>query len=141
MRGNSPFSKGVRGIKMKHIPYNKKLKDFSRKLRNNSTLSEIILWKHLRAGQMKGYKFNRQKPLLNYIVDFYCKPLNLIIEVDGQSHNHKYNSDKERQKNLEGYGLHFLRFDDKEIKQDMPNVLRTINIWIENQENNPPNPL
>ena len=126
---------------MKHIPYNKNLKDFSRKLRNNSTLSEVLLWKHLRAGQMKEYKFNRQKPLLNYIVDFYCKPLNLVIEIDGESHNHKYNEDKERQTNLEEQGLHFLRFDDKEVKQDMPNVLRTIEIWIKEYESNPPNPL
>ena len=126
---------------MKHIPYNKYLKDFSRKLRNNSTLSEVLLWKHLRAGQMKAYKFNRQKPLLNYIVDFYCKPLNLVIEIDGESHNHKYNEDKERQTNLEEQGLHFLRFDDKDVKQDMPNVLRTIEIWIEEYESNPPNPL
>ncbi len=126
---------------MKHIPYNKNLKDFSRKLRNNSTLSEVLLWKHLRAGQMKAYKFNRQKPLLNYIVDFYCKPLNLVIEIDGESHNHKYNEDKERQTNLEEQGLHFLRFDDKEVKQDMPNVLRTIEIWIEEYESNPPSPL
>ena len=126
---------------MKHIPYNKNLKEFSRKLRNNSTLSEVLLWKYLRAGQMKGYKFNRQKPLLNYIVDFYCKSLNLIIEIDGESHNHKYEADIERQNNLEEYGLHFLRFDDKDVKQDMSNVLRTIEIWIEEYESNPPNPL
>ena len=126
---------------MKQIPYNKELKDFSRKLRNNSTLSEVLLWKYLRAGQMKGYKFNRQKPLLNYIVDFYCKPLNLIIEIDGESHNHKYEVDIERQNNLEEYGLHFLRFNDKDVKQDMSNVLRTIEIWIEEYESNPPAPL
>ena len=126
---------------MKHIPYNKKLKDFSRKLRNNSTLSEVLLWKHIRSSQMKGYKFNRQKPLLNYIVDFYCKPLNLVIEIDGESHKHKYFEDKERQTNLEEQGLHFLRFDDLEVKRDMENVIRTIEIWIEEYENNPPNPL
>ena len=119
---------------MKYIPYNKNLKKFSRKLRNHSTLSEIILWKCLRAKQMKGYTFNRQKPLLNYIVDFYCKPLNLVIEVDGSSHDYKYDADVKRQKELEGYGLFFLRFDDKEVKTDLNNVLRTIEIWIENNE-------
>jgi len=126
---------------MKQISYNKNLKEFSRKLRNNSTLSEVLLWKHLRAGQMKGYKFNRQKPLLNYIVDFYCKSLNLVMEIDGESHRHKYEADIERQKELEKYGLRFLRFDDKEVKKNMPNVLRTIEIWIEKHGNNPPNPL
>jgi len=118
---------------MSYIPYNKKLKEFSRKLRNNSTLSEIILWKCLRAKQMKGYTFNRQKPLLEYIVDFYCKPLNLIIEIDGESHSNKYQSDIIRQKELESYGLHFLRFTDNEIKKDINNVLRSIEIWIDNQ--------
>jgi hypothetical protein len=48
---------------MYHLPYNQNLKEFSRKLRNNSTLGEMLLWKQLRAGKMKGYTFNRQKPL------------------------------------------------------------------------------
>ena len=126
---------------MKHIPYDKNLKEFSRTLRNNSTLSEIILWKCLRTKQMKGYTFNRQKPLLNYIVDFYCKPLKLVIEIDGDSHNNKYEADLKRQKELESYGLFFLRFDDKEVKTDLNNVLRSIEIWIENSEQNPPIPL
>lgn len=126
---------------MKHIPYNNYLKEFSRRLRNDSTLSEIILWKCLRAKQMMGYTFNRQKPLLNYIVDFYCKPLYLIIEIDGDSHNNKFEEDLKRQKELESYGLFFLRFDDKEVKTDLNNVLRTIEIWIRNSEQNPPIPL
>ncbi len=68
------------------LPYNKNLKTFSRKLRNNSTEGEILLWKKLSAGSMMNYTFNRQKPLKRYIVDFYCKPLNLVIEVDGGYH-------------------------------------------------------
>ncbi|MEA3451087.1 MAG: DUF559 domain-containing protein [Bacteroidota bacterium] len=55
----------------------------------------------MRASKMLGYKFNRQKPLLNYIVDFYCKKMNLVIEVDGESHNNKYEKDLKRQKELE----------------------------------------
>ncbi len=119
---------------MKHIPYNKKLKTFSQELRNKSTLSEIILWKKIQNGQIKGYKFNRQKPLLNYIVDFYCKELNLVIEIDGQSHDNKYHADIKRQKELEEYKLYFLRFDDRKIKNDVQNVIRTIEIWIDNFE-------
>jgi very-short-patch-repair endonuclease len=71
---------------MYYLPYNKNLKQFSRNLRNNSTLGEVLLWNELKAGKMYGYKFNRQKPLGNYIVDFYCKSLALVIEVDGESH-------------------------------------------------------
>ena len=115
---------------MNYIPYNKHLKEYSKKLRLDSTLSEVLLWNYLRAKQL-GYTFNRQKPLLSYIVDFYCKPLNLVIEIDGDSHNHKYDLDVKRQEELEAYGLIFLRFDDKEVKQDINNVLRTIEGWIE----------
>jgi very-short-patch-repair endonuclease len=95
---------------VKHLPYDKNLKEFSRKLRNDSTLSEILLWKELRAGKMMGYKFNRQKPLLNYIVDFYCKPLNLVIEVDGVTHTYELSdkNDLKRQTELENVGLGLL---------------------------------
>lgn len=117
---------------MYHLPYNKNLKAFSRKLRNHSTLGEILLWKQLRAGKMKGYTFNRQKPLNNYIVDFYCKPLNLVIEVDGGYHFEEEQKllDKERQVILEEMGLKFLRFHDEEIKKDMDMVLKTIENYI-----------
>jgi len=65
------------------IYYNPKLKERARELRNNSTLSEVILWKQLKSRQMHGYQFMRQKPIDNYIVDFFCSKLNLIIEIDG----------------------------------------------------------
>jgi very-short-patch-repair endonuclease len=115
-----------------YLPYNKNLKAFSRKLRNHSTLGEILLWKQLRAGKLKGYTFNRQKPLGKYIVDFYCKPLNLVIEVDGGYHFEEAQKlkDKERQKTLEEMGLNFLRFHDEEIRKDMPNVLASIERFV-----------
>jgi very-short-patch-repair endonuclease len=74
-------------MKKTFIPYNKGLKQFSRDLRNESTLSEVLLWKELRGGQSRGYEFNRQKPLEKYIADFYCKKLCLVIEIDGTSHS------------------------------------------------------
>jgi very-short-patch-repair endonuclease len=127
---------------MRHLPYNKDLKAFSRKLRNDSTLSEILLWNELKAGKMMGYKFNRQKPLLNYIVDFYCKPLNLVIEVDGVSHDNEISFEKDsvRQNELEKMGLNFLRFDDSDVKRNIASVLRTIEGYIEGFEKmHPPN--
>jgi very-short-patch-repair endonuclease len=104
-----------------YLPYNRNLKEFSRKLRNHSTLGEILLWKRLRAGSMKGYTFNRQKPLSNYIVDFYCKPLKLVIEVDGAYHYWEKQKlkDKERQQVIEKMGLHFLRFHDEQVRKDL----------------------
>ena len=117
---------------MYYLPYNKNLKAFSRKLRNNSTLGEILLWKQLRAGKIRGFTFNRQKPLGNYIVDFYCKPLQLVIEVDGGYHFEKEQKilDAERQKILEEMNLRFLRFHDEEIRKDMEIVLRRIEQYV-----------
>ncbi|WP_420316355.1 endonuclease domain-containing protein [Ekhidna sp.] len=118
---------------MYYLPYNKNLKQFSRYLRNNSTLGEVLLWQELRAGSIKGYKFNRQKPLDQYIVDFYCKKLNLVIEVDGSSHYHEEArlQDKARQEILEAMELSFLRFDDLDVKQNMAFVLGEIYHFVE----------
>ncbi len=76
------------------IPYNPKLKELARKLRNDSTFTEIILWNYLKKKQMRGFDFDRQKPIDNYIVDFYCKDLKLAIEIDGESHYGKEYKEK-----------------------------------------------
>ena len=68
------------------IPYNPKLKQFARDLRNNSTLSEVLLWRQIK-GQTLKYEFHRQVPIDEFIVDFYCHELKLAIEIDGDSHN------------------------------------------------------
>lgn len=114
------------------LPYNKDLKAFSRKLRNNSTLGEILLWQKLKAGSMMNYTFNRQKPLGRYIVDFYCKPLKLVIEIDGAYHfeDEQKLRDAERQVSLEKMGLQFLRFHDEQIKKDLDLVLKEIEAYI-----------
>jgi very-short-patch-repair endonuclease len=62
-------------MKRKIIPYNPKLKELARKLRKDMTLSEVLLWQELKSRQMMGYDFDRQRPIDNYIVDFYCKDL------------------------------------------------------------------
>lgn len=121
---------------MYFLPYNKSLREFSRELRNHSTLSEILLWQHLKASQFRGYAFNRQKPLGNYIVDFYCKKLNLVIEIDGDSHQFEesFIADQKRQKILEQMGVSFLRFLDLEVKKSMPQVLKQIGFFIDDWE-------
>jgi very-short-patch-repair endonuclease len=117
------------------IYYNPKLKQLARNLRNNSTFSEVLLWDELKKRKMLGYQFMRQKPIGNYIVDFFCSSLKLIIEIDGDStHKHKLTEDIERQEWLEELGLTVLRFDDSEVKNDIPNVLYTIEKWIRQQE-------
>ena len=116
------------------IYYNPKLKALARGLRNNSTLSEVLLWKQLKARKMKGYQFMRQKPIDDYIVDFYCSRLRLVIEIDGESHISRFGEDELRQRKLESLGLSVLRFYDSDVKKNMDGVLRVIGDWIESFE-------
>ena len=101
-------------------------------LRKNMTFSEVLLWNELKQKKMLGYDFDRQRPVDNYIVDFYCKDLMLAIEIDGISHDFEdvIENDEKRQKRLEDMGVHFLRFDDREVRINMDNILRTIEYWI-----------
>ncbi len=102
-------------------------------MRKNSTKGEVLLWNRLKQKQLRGHTFNRQKPLGNYIVDFYCKPLNLVVEVDGASHHFEeiMVNDVERQKVLEGLGLSFLRFTESQARFDLDNVVWEIDRWVE----------
>ena len=85
---------------------------------------------------MCGYDFHRQKPLLNYIADFYCYELELVIELDGYTHNFEevVAKDEVKQNALEEIGLTVLRFADSEVMKDMNNVLRTIEAYVEEYE-------
>ncbi|MFI4963420.1 MAG: endonuclease domain-containing protein [Legionellales bacterium] len=123
---------------MYYLPYNKDLKEFSRFLRNNSTLSEVLLWNRIKGKSIMGYQFNRQKPIDRYIVDFYCKELSLVIEIDGASHQHPEASlnDQKRQAILEELKLKFIRFDDIDVKRNMENVIRSIESFIIEFEKN-----
>ncbi len=80
---------------------------------------------------MLGYDFDRQRPIDNYIVDFYCKDLKLAIELDGDSHIGKEKADRIRQSRLEALGVSFLRFQNIEVKMNMRIVLKIIQDWIE----------
>ncbi|MBN2731770.1 MAG: DUF559 domain-containing protein [Balneolaceae bacterium] len=88
----------------------------------------------LRGGRMHGCMFLRQRPVLNYIADFMCKELMLIIEVDGYTHGfeEQWQLDKERQKDLESVGFTVLRFTDEEIMDDIDNVQKAIEYWVLN---------
>jgi len=112
--------------------YNKNLKPLARNLRHDSTKAEIRLWCELLSGKrLGGYGFRRQRPIGTYIADFMCLELKLIIEVDGYSHQFKTEADKERDNALTELGFTVLRFSDAEVMRDLPNVQRTLEIWIE----------
>lgn len=116
-------------MKRKIIPYNPSLKEKARQLRNNSTVTEIMLWKFLKGRQMCGYDFHRQKPLGEYIVDFFCNELMLAIEIDGPSHEGQEEYDRERQEKLERIGIKFLRFNDDDVFYSIGKVLDAIELW------------
>ncbi|HLF20199.1 MAG TPA: DUF559 domain-containing protein [Bacteroidota bacterium] len=110
--------------------YHPRLKKVARMLRKNSTRAEILLWGELKGKQMLGYDFHRQKPLGNYVVDFFSPRLKLVIEIDGSSHEERTNEDKKRQRNFEERGFRFLRFPDDEVKQNVEGVVEDIRAWI-----------
>jgi len=113
----------------KLIYSNPELKSRARKLRNNSTYSEILLWIKIKKKSL-GYEFHRQVPIDNYIVDFYCHELMLAIEVDGSSHINKYDYDFMRQRRLESLGVSFIRFDNMDVKKHMNDVQRALETKI-----------
>ena len=115
----------------KIILYNPKLKEYARKLRNNSTYTEVMLWNYLKGKQMRGYDFDRQRPIDNFIVDFYCKDLMLAIEVDGESHYGNREKDKKKDKRLNELGVTVLRFDDLKIVYELDEVIKEIEKWID----------
>jgi very-short-patch-repair endonuclease len=123
-----------------YLGYNKKLQPFANSLRKKMTKAEACLWKFgLRAKYMKGYSFRRQRPVLNYIADFMCKELRLIIEVDGITHTYEgaQGRDAIRQNELEKAGFKVIRFNDEEVLKRMGYVIERIGEVIEGLESTP----
>ena len=102
-------------------------------LRKNETKAEKLLWNKLKEKQFHGYKFRRQHPISQFIVDFYCHELKLIIEVDGKIHNKSENKeyDESRTAELEKYELKILRFTNDEIENDLEKVLKSISTVLQ----------
>ena len=123
-------------MKRKIIPYNSKLKELAKKLRQTMTFSEVKVWNELKNGQVMGYDFDRQRAIGNYIVDFYCKDLLLALEIDGITHQDErvVYKDKIRQAELEMCGVTFIRFDAMLCVNKVEAVVREIGRWISDYE-------
>jgi len=106
--------------------YEQNLKALASTLRKNGTLAEVLLWQRLKKRQIEGYRFIRQKPIARYIVDFFCKELSLVIEVDGSSHEIRGEEDRKRQKELERMGLIVVRVSEKDVRYNIESVLEGI---------------
>ncbi|MFQ6122501.1 MAG: endonuclease domain-containing protein [Dehalococcoidales bacterium] len=119
--------------------YNKNLKEYSRQLRGNMTDAERHLWAKIRMKQLKGYQFYRQKPLGDYIVDFYCPRAKLVIEIDGSYHliGETIEYDRIRDDYLSSLGLRVLRFTNTDVLTHINGVIESI---IENMEKIPLSP-
>jgi very-short-patch-repair endonuclease len=119
-------------MESKNYPtYRKDLIEKARKLRKSSTPAEIELWKLIKNKQVLGFQFRRQRPIDNFIVDFYCKQLKLAIEIDGNSHDYKFDYDQMRQTKLEYLGITFLRFSESDTKENPDHVVLKIEEWID----------
>ena len=106
--------------------HNPNLTPNARTLRKNMTKEERHLWYDFL--QKYPIKFYKQRPIDNYIVDFYCKEVGLVIELDGLSHqyNEVMDLDERKQSYLESIGLKVIRFEDEDVIRDLPNVMRVI---------------
>ena len=109
------------------IPYNKNLKELSKNLRDNLTEAERCLWTRIRLKHL-GYMFYRQKPIGEYIVDFYCPKARLVVEVDGGQHftEDEASNDRVRDEYMRSLGLMVLRFSNSEVLKNADSVAVTI---------------
>jgi len=122
---------------MTHI-YNRKVQTpMRRRLRNEPTKAERILWWRLKGKQVDGLKFRRQYGIEEFVMDFYCPEARLAIEIDGESHGGiaVENYDVARQQIIESFGIHVLRFMNEEVLKSIDVVLDTI--WREARERAP----
>ncbi len=117
-----------------HLKYLEELMTLSRKNRINSTRTENIVWYEILDKRKTGFKFLRQKPIYKFILDFYCKELLMVIEVDGDYHNKRKWIDIERDKFMENLNIKTLRISNDEILNDLENVKNKIINFIEERK-------
>ena len=110
------------------LPYNPNLKERAKELRKSGNLCEVLLWKQLAKKNFKGYDFDRQKIIGNYIVDFFCSDCGVIIEIDGAAHDGKGNYDKKRDEFLLSLGLIVIHI----LARDVLNSLEEVMVFLYN---------
>lgn len=95
-------------------------------LRKKPTDAEKLLWNKLRQKQLEGFKFRRQQPIDNYIVDFICFEKRIIVEVDGGQHAMQKEDDILRDTYLRQQGFQVLRFWNNDVLQNINGELEVI---------------
>jgi very-short-patch-repair endonuclease len=116
------------------LHYQHYLNSYAQNLRKSGNLSEVLLWNELKQDKL-GYRFLRQRPIGEYIVDFFCHALNLAIEIDGAaSHDDKMNEDLQRQRTIESIGVTVIRFKDSDVRYNLEGVVESIQTRIHQLE-------
>jgi len=98
----------------------------AKELRRQMTGEERILWQQLRTNRLEGFHFRRQQVIDGFIVDFYCHAAGLVVEVDGGVHEGQAEYDEERDRLLSARGLRVLRVENREVRENLPDVLARI---------------
>ena len=106
----------------------KELAQLRKELRENLTSAEAFLWDHLKSRRLDGHRFTKQHSIGGYIVDFYCASKKLVIELDGEVHNHPeaMEYDQKRIDYLNGLGYKVIRFENKMVFDFLDSVLQGI---------------
>jgi len=118
-------------IRKPFVHYSRSLVERSRELRRQETSAEKQFWEIVRGKKLLGYKFTRQKPILGYIVDFYCAELLLIVEIDGSSHDQKQEYDHERTDELAAHGFSIKRYANEDVEMNLSFVVQDLTHHIQ----------
>jgi very-short-patch-repair endonuclease len=125
---NNPPNRPHRNTRnYKALPYNPKLKKWAKENRQAGNLSEVKFWNEVKRKQFKGFDFDRQKIIGNYIVDFYCSTRNVVVEIDGSSHDNKQEYDARRDAYLKSLGLTVIHIRVEEIFNGLDVVMKKLN--------------
>jgi adenine-specific DNA-methyltransferase len=108
------------------LPFNPDLKKRARELRKAGNLSEVLFWEQIKNKKFNGLDFDRQKIIGNYIVDFYCTNFNVVIEIDGGSHDDKEEYDAARDEYLKRLGLKVIHIPDADVKKNLDGVIEML---------------
>ena len=103
----------------------------ARALRGHETLPERFLWKRLCKNKVRGFRFKRQHPISNYIADFYCHKVKLVVEIDGSSHHHQDGYDSNRTAVMNELGLKVIRFKNEQVLNQLNDVVKEIELELE----------
>ena len=124
-RAGWSFDSGKVGVSF-NLPFNPALTDRAKELRKAGSLPEALLWKEIKGKQINGLDFDRQKIIGNYIVDFFCQELGIVIEINDKTHDFKVDYDNAREKYLRSLGLEIININASDVLKNPQNIA----LWL-----------